>query len=142
MLTPEKQHTTNYYNTFIEVAEDSPATHGEQPKARGDNKTAAELQYDMLAKHPYKYTSDDVLFQVYATKNDLTKAEYKKAREEFFSKGQPCFRASPLTKRYGFGIHADDKGKIALYGVDTPQYKAFTKDANVKKVKAMRSSKK
>lgn len=142
MPTPDKQHTTNYYNTFIEVAEDSPATHGEQPKARGDNKTAAELQYEMLAKHPYKYTSDDVVFQVYADKNDLTKAEYKKAREEFFSKGQPCLRASPLTKRYGFGIHADTNGKIAIYGVDTAEYKAFTKDPKIKKVKAMRSSKK
>jgi len=139
---PLKQHTTNYTNTFIEVAEDCPVTIAEIPKPKGNEKTAALLQYEMIAKHPYKYTSDDVLFLVYAEKNDLTKAEYKKAREIFFSKGQPCFRASPLTKRYGFGVHANEEGKIALYAQNIEEYKKLIADPNIKKLKAMRSSRK
>ncbi|TZF82134.1 hypothetical protein FW774_15700 [Pedobacter sp. BS3] len=135
-------HTTNYFDTFIEVSDDCPANFGEVPKSKGDKKTVAEMQYELIAKNPYKFTSDDVLFQVFAGRNDLTKEEYHAAREAFFSKGQPCFRASPLTKRYGFGIHADKNGKVALYGVETDAYKEFVSDPGIKKVKAMRNSKK
>src|SRR5690606_14100392 len=105
-------------------------------------KTVAEMQYDLLAENPYKFTSDDILFQVFADRNDLTKAEYAEARRQFFSKGQPCFRASPLTKTYGFGIHADSSGKIAIYGMETEQYEKFQKDPELKKEKAMRTSRK
>lgn len=137
-----KQHTTNYFNTLIEIAEDSPVETAEIPASKGETKTVARLQYELLAKHPYKYTSDDVLFEVYAQRNDLTRAEYKAARDTFFSKGQPCMRASPLTKRYGFGVHADQNGKIALYGAETADYNRLLKDGKIKKVKAMRTSKK
>ena len=78
-----KVHTTNYFDTFIEVAEDTKATCGTKPPAK-ENKTIAEMQYEMIAKNPYKFTSDDVFFQVFADRNGLTKAEYKKAREQFF----------------------------------------------------------
>lgn len=79
---------------------------------------------------------------MYADRHDLAKAEYIQERERFFSKGQPCFRASPLTKTYGFGIHADSKGKIALVGMETEQYKRLQKDTGIKKVRAMRTSRK
>lgn len=133
-----KVHTTNYFDTFIEVADDTKAVCGTIPPSKG-TKTVAEMQYEMIAKNPYKFTSDDIFFQVFADRNDLTKAEYQKAREEFFSKGQPCFRASPLTKTYGFGIHSDGNGKVALYGMESDEYQKFLADISVKKVKAMKS---
>lgn len=141
-MTEKKVHTTNYYNSFIEAAEDSKALVGKIPHSKKDAKTVAEIQYNMVAKHPYQYTSDDVLFEVYAGRNDIAKKDLATEREIYFSKGQPCFRASPLTKKHGFGIHADHEGKIALYGVESKEYKAFLEDDKVKKVKAMRSSKK
>ena len=134
-----KTHTTNYENTFIEIAEDCPVIVAEMPPVKGNKKSVATMQFEMLDKNPYKYTSDDVLFQVFADRNELTKNEYQKEREKFFSKGQPCFRASPLTKRYGFGIHNNDKGQIAMFGSETRQYAEFVADSSVKKVKAMRS---
>ena len=137
-----KVHTTNYIDTFIEVADDCPTDISENPKSKVDKKTVAEMQFDLVLKNPYKYTSDDILFQVYADRNDLTKSEYKEAREQFFSKGQPCFRASPLTKRYGFGVHSDKDGKIAIFGRETKEYDNFVKDTKIKKVKAMKTSKK
>ncbi len=135
-----KIHTTNFFDTFIIVAEDTKVNCGTKPPAK-DKKTVAEMQYEMIAKNPYKYTSDDILFQVFADRNELTKAEYQQAREQFFSKGQPCFRASPLTKTYGFGIHSDNNGRVALYGMETDEYQKFLADSNVKKVKAMKSNK-
>ena len=135
-----KIHSTNYFDTFIEVAEDTKADYGRIPPAK-EKKTIAEMQYELIAKNPYKFSSDDIFFQVFADRNDLTKAEYEKAREQFFSKGQPCFRASPLTKTYGFGIHSDKNGKVALFGMESNEYQKFLADKNIKKVKAMKSSK-
>ncbi|MDO5523033.1 MAG: DUF6157 family protein [Bacteroidia bacterium] len=136
-----KQHSTNYFDTFIEVAEDTKVTQGTKPPSKGDNKTVAEMQYDMIAGNPYKYSSDDVFFRVFADRNNIPEDEYKPAREQFFSKGQPCFRASPLTKTYGFGIHSNSEGKIALCGMESDDYRKFVDDANIKKVKAMKSKK-
>lgn len=135
-----KTYSANYLDTFIEVAEDTKATKGTPPPAR-NKKSVAEIQYELLAHNPYRFTSDDILFQVYADRNDLTIADYKQAREQFFSKGQPCFRASPLAKTYGFGIHSNSEGKIALYGMETAEYQSFLTDTNTTKKKAMRSSK-
>lgn len=137
-----KIHTTNYTNTFIEVADDYPALFSEIPKSKDDQKSIAAMQYELIVQNPYKLTSDDILFQVFADRNDLTEAEYTAAREAFFSKGQPCFRASPLTKRYGFGVHADNNGHIAIYGRESSEYARFLSDTSLKKVKAMRNSKK
>lgn len=134
-----KTHSTNYLDTLIEVAEDTKAAQGTPPPNK-EKKTVAEMQYEMLANNPYRYSSDDVLFFVYAERNGLTEAEHDQARAQFFSKGQACFRASPLTKTYGFGIHSDTTGKIALYGMETEEYEKFVTDENVKKVKAMKSS--
>jgi Family of unknown function (DUF6157) len=136
-----KQHTTNYKDTFIEVAADCPVGKGEIPPIKGTTPTVANIQFEMISKNPYKFTSDEVLFQVFAQKNDLTEQEYQEAREQFFSKGQPCFRASPLTKRYGWGIHNDKDGKIALFGVETTEYEKYSTDGTLKSVKAMKSSK-
>jgi len=134
-----KTHTTNYFDTFIEVAEDTKATAGTKPPSKA-TRTVAEMQYDIIANHPYEYSSDDVLFRVYADRNDVMEAEYEQARTQFFSKGQACLRASPLTKTYGFGIHSNSEGKVALYGMETAAYERLSTDSNVKKVKAMRSS--
>lgn len=135
-----KTHTANYYDTFIEIADDCPVANGEVPPVKGDNKTVANMQFEMIIKNPYKYTSDDVLFLVFADKNDLTEAEYEEARKQFFSKGQACLRASPLTKRYGWGLHSNHEGKVALYASDSPEYEKFVNDKSLTVVKAMKSS--
>ena len=135
-----KTHTTNYYDTFIVISDDCPVVNGEVPPVKGDARTAANIQFDLIVKNPYKYTSDDVLFQVFADKNDLTEAEYEEARKQFFSKGQACLRASPLTKRYGWGLHSNHEGKVAIYASDSPEYEKFVNDKNLKVVKAMKSS--
>ena len=136
-----KTHTTNYFDTFIEIAEDCPSINGEIPPTKGDYKTVANIQFDLLVKNPYMFTSDDILFQVYAKRNDLIISEYKEARQQFFTKGHPCFRTSPLTKRYGWGVHNDKDGKIAIYGCETVEYKRFSEDKSLKVIKAMKSSK-
>jgi hypothetical protein len=133
-------HTTNYYNTFIQIAEDCPVTKGEVPPLKGDDKTIAYLQFEMITDNPYKYTSDDVIFYGYAVKNNIKgKTAQADARDLFFSKGQACLRASPLTKRYGWGVHHNAEGKISIYAVDSAEYKKLAKDQTLKQLKGMKS---
>lgn len=131
--------STNYFNTLIEIAEDCPVQQGEMPPVKGEKKSVANLQFDMLYDHPYEYTSDDVLFSVYAMRKEIARADREEERRRYFSKGQPCFRASPLTKRYGWGIHSNAEGKIAMISSDSPTYQQLQQDASVSKTKAMRS---
>jgi Family of unknown function (DUF6157) len=135
-----KLHSTNYSDAFIEIAEDCPTSIGVIPPKKENANTVASIQFELISKNPYKFTSDDVLFQVFADRNALAKNEYKEAREKYFSKGQPCFRASPLTKRYGWGVHNDKDGKIAIYGAETAEYQKFINDKNTKIIKAMKSA--
>ncbi len=136
-----KEHTTNYSNTFILVADDSNANVGSIPPLKGGKHTVAGLHFEMIANHPYEFTSDDVIFRVFAQRKELADSEWIDARNEFFSKGQPCFRASPLTKKYGWGIHYNADGKMALFSVDSIEYRQFEVDAHLEKVKAMKSKK-
>jgi hypothetical protein len=80
--------TTNYYDAFIEVAEDCPVKVAEIPPQKGGDKTVATIQYEMIAGHPYEYTSDDVLFHVFAAKNKIPPSARSAAREKFFAKRQ------------------------------------------------------
>lgn len=136
-----KIHTTNYTNTFIQIADDCPVSEGQAPPVKEDSRTVASIQFDLIRKNPYKYTSDDIVFGTYAEKKDLTTDELEAERIQFFSKGQPCLRASPLTKKYGWGLHHDKNGKVALYGVETAAYKQLSVDPALQLVKAMRSKK-
>lgn len=137
-----KIHTTNYNNAFIAVAEDCPTNVGEVPPLRGDKKSIANWQYDLISENPYQFTSDDVIFQVFAIRNDLAEAELEDARKQFFSKGQACLRSSPLTKRYGWGVHSDEEGRVAIYGMETEAYEEYVNAAGLEVVKAMRSKRK
>jgi Family of unknown function (DUF6157) len=130
-------HTTNYYDTFIEIAEDCPISMAEVPPQKGEDKSVANLQFDMIAHNPYKYTSDEVIFGIHALRNGLSNNEAERAA--FFSKGQACLRASPLTKRYAWGVHHNAEGKVALYPAESEAYQKFVADAALKHTKAMRS---
>ncbi|GAB3699092.1 DUF6157 family protein [Saccharopolyspora tripterygii] len=124
-------HTTNYATAFIAVSEDCPVAKAEEPPLR-EPPSVARIQYDMLIAAPYRHTSDDVIYESQGKRRGLS-------REEFFSKGQPCFRASPLTKRYGWGVHCDAEGRIALIPSGTQEYRELAADPALTHTSAMRS---
>ncbi|TYP96874.1 hypothetical protein BC792_10498 [Sphingobacterium allocomposti] len=136
-----KAYSTNYYDTLITVAADSKAHRGAAPPARAGAKTVAALQFDLLINHPYAFTSDDLLFTVYADRLGLREDERQEARLRFFSKGQPCLRTSPLAKTYGWGIHADGQGKIKLVDSSSEEYQQLLNNSDISKVAAMKSRK-
>ena len=133
-----EMQSTNYYHTFIEVADDCPATEGEAPPRRAE-KTVANVHYDMLAGNPYRYTSDEVIFEAHRQKNRIGEDAVPAERVRFFSKGQACLRSSPLAKRYGWGMHSDSEGKVAIYSLGSEEYAMYANDPALKHLKAMRS---
>ena len=116
--------TTNYVNTFIAVAEDCPVASGEVPPTK-EPPSIAQITYEICSQHPYEFTSDDVIYAASGQPKGLT-------RELFFSKPQPCLRSSPLTKRYGWGIHCNNEGKIALISLGTDEYSQLANDSSLR----------
>lgn len=135
----------NYYGTFIAVAEDCPVTSSVVPSTRAGKKTVAVLQYEMLTERPRQLTQEDVLFESWFLRrpgaDELSESERDLLRDEFFSKAQPCLRASPLPKKYGFGLHFDGRGLVRLCPVESEEYGHLLAGAEgVTVLKAMRSA--
>lgn len=133
----------NYVSTFIAVAADSKAQAGTVPPVREGKKTIAQLEYELIAAQPYQLTQEEVQFSVHVQRVGLSAREVKAKRSalwrEFFSKPMACMRTSPLSKSYGWGLHFNVEGKVALVGVETQEYKRLVKDSTLKHTAAMRS---
>lgn len=130
-------HSTNYMDAFIEVAEDCPAHHATEPPV-AEKPSIAAMHYRLIAEQPYTRTSDDVIFETYALRNNIA-VDDAAARETFFAKGQPCLRSSPLGKRYGWGIHHDNEGRVALVPRESAQYSDLAADSGIAHTRALRS---
>jgi hypothetical protein len=133
----------SYRNTFILVSEDCPAKGGVVPGERGGKPTVASLEYELLSSHPYRFTRDDLLYEVHARRTGLPPEALRERgaqiRAELLSKPHPCMRASPLPKTYGWGVHHDAEGKIGLVPLGSPDYARLAKGGDVTIVKAMRN---
>lgn len=132
-------HTTNYQNSFIAISPDSGALVGAVPERSG---TVAAMQYGRVAASPYTITSDELLFGIFADRRELFGQARDEAMLAFFSKGQPCMRASPLVKTYGWGVHYDAMGRMALIAVETDQYADLLADKSLEQFVGMRSKRK
>ncbi|MBD0321744.1 MAG: hypothetical protein ICV87_15515, partial [Gemmatimonadetes bacterium] len=123
----------SYVDTFILVAEDCPVRTGVVPTARGrkgeegKTKTIPVLQYELLSQRPYGFTHESLLFAVHVRHKGISEDELATRgdgiRAELFGKPHPWLRASPLPKRYGWGVHYDAQGRIALYGMEAEAYR-------------------
>lgn len=133
----------NYFNTFIAVAADTSARVGSVPPERSGKKSIAALEYELIAAEPYALTQEDVQFAVHIQRQGVCARELEAKRIElwqaFFSKPMACMRTSPLPKSYGWGLHFDAQGKVALVPVESPEYKRLSSNPAIQQTRAMRS---
>ena len=134
-----------YRNTFITVAPDSPVKAAVVPQPRGTGKPIHLLEYELLSEAPYQYTEEELQFKVHVLRQQISDEELDAHREklwrEFFSKSRACMRSSALPKKYGWGLHYNEEGKIALYPMESAEYAAFAENraGNLKVIPAMRT---
>ncbi|MGG6362539.1 DUF6157 family protein [Peribacillus frigoritolerans] len=132
----------SYKNTLIIISEDSKVSSGKVPVIKNGKPTIAYIEHDLINNNPYKFTQEDVQFKTYLIKNQMEAENAAELREQFFSKSKACFRASPLVKNYGWGIHYNNQGKIAIYDVNSEMYNQLLKQDDITKLKGMRSKRK
>ena len=129
--------------TFVAVADDCPAVAATIPSPKGGKATVAVLEYELLSAHPYRYTREDLIFEVHLARGQISEQERKargdEIRAELFARSHACMRASPLTKSYGWGAHYDEDGRLAIYPRESPQYRRLSKANDLDVVKAMRN---
>jgi hypothetical protein len=132
----------SYKNTLITISEDSKVSSAKVPVIKNEKPTIAYIEHDLINNNPYKFTQEDVQFKTYLIKNQMEAEHAAELREQFFSKSKACFRASPLVKNYGWGIHYNNQGKIAIYDVNSEMYNQLLKQDDITKLKGMRSKRK
>lgn len=134
-----------YFDTFIAVADDCTTDVAKVPQPRGSKKTVAEVQFAMLDGQPFVHTMEDVLFHSWLDRRDdidateLADDEVQAMRDEYFSTGRACLRASPLTKTHGWGVLFDSEGRAALVASESDDYQRHLHDPGLTVLNAMRS---
>jgi hypothetical protein len=115
---------------------------GSVPPEREDKRSIAQIEYDLIAPQPYKLTQEEVQFSVHIERTGVTPTQLKSKRSElwsaFFSKPIACMRTSPLAKSYGWGLHFDNEGRVALVPVESQKYQQLSSSPSVKQTSAMR----
>jgi hypothetical protein len=132
-------------DTFVRVSADCATEHSVVPISKKVTKSVHQIQYELLIERPYYYTHEELIFQVHLIHKDIAiddpEISLESVREQLFSKSHACLRASMLPKQYGWGVHYDAEGRIALYGMESAEYDKFLENADgeIKLVNAMRN---
>jgi len=132
----------SYRNTFIRVAPDCPVAAAVAPTPKAGKPTVPFVQYDILSRHPYAFDHEDLLVETYVRHKLAGVADERRRAEiraELLAKSQPCLRASMLPKAYGWGVHYDADGRIAIYGVESKEYRDFVENGETTLLYAMRN---
>jgi len=124
---------------FIEVADDCPAVRAEVPPARAGRATKAAIEYELIAGEPYALTEEEVAFRTRVAMRDIAEADWPAEREHLLLQEKPRLRVSALAKRYGWGIHVDSQGRVALVPVESAEYQRLAADPGLRHVRAFRS---
>lgn len=136
----------NYYDTFITVSRDCPAERGIIPPEKKNGRSKPGIEYDLIFNHPYAYTQEEILYETYIRHKGFTEEELAlqgvELRNAFFTKPTACMRASMLPKKYGWGLHFDAEGKVALVARESTEYDSLANGdkGDLKVVAAMRNS--
>jgi hypothetical protein len=129
VVTPTGDAVTGAVRRIVLVAEDCPAPAATTPTPGRAGPSVAQVQYELLVAEPFRWTEDDVLFESWWRRQDAaasaSAAEKERARAEYLARPRPCLRASPLPTRFGWGLVFDDRDRVALCPVESPEYRAW-----------------
>lgn len=114
---------------LILVAANCPVNKGTEPPDDRKSKTISRIKFELLTAKPYEFTEEEFFKNVHhviRNKSDLKIKSYLLARVQ-------------LARQWGWGIHRDSNGKLALVGWETPEYRRLKNDPSVKQTRAYRA---
>ena len=125
-------------NILIIPAADCPVSKAARPPEKPARPTRAEIEFRLLTQAPYAL--DHRAFS-HAVHTEMARNAGKPALdyETFHQKGQPCMRASPLTKRFGWAAHYNADGYLALIDPDSDAFHRLASDPDLPQKPAMRT---
>jgi hypothetical protein len=113
---------------IILVAEDCPISSSEAPPL-GDKKTIARIDYEVLIENPY----------VFNEREFFKKVHYEQ-RKRFDLKIETYnIKRSSVVQTYGWGVHRNREGKLALIPMESAEYKKLQE--TIKNTKSYRKKK-
>lgn len=111
---------------LIMVAEDSVVDRAVVP---GPKKTIPRITYEVLIENPYKYTEEDLRHEVHVVRRNKSGLKL----------GSYNIKRSLLLQKFGWGIHRNKQGKMALIPVESAKYQELLGSINT--TKSYRASK-
>jgi hypothetical protein len=114
---------------LIEIASDSPAIRGEEPPDSGTRKSIARISYEVLAENPYRFNEREFYHEVHVVRRGRPHLKIENYN----------IKRLALVKSYGWGIHRNSDGKLALVACESNRYKELQADPRVKRTKAYRN---
>lgn len=122
---------------LILPAPDCPVEIAETPPVCA-RQTHANVEYNLLSAAPYALNHKNFTHSVH---REVSATQGKEALDfdAFHAKGQPCMRASALTKRYGWAAHYDAEGRLALIDPASEDFARLAADPELPQKPAMRS---
>ena len=113
---------------LIEVAEDYEGRFAQEPPD-GTPKTITRIEYELLMARPYKFTERELFHEVHVVQRNKTHLKIDSYN----------IKRCLLVQSFGWGLHRNREGKLALVAPDSDQYKEL--QGSVKRAKSYRKSK-
>jgi hypothetical protein len=114
---------------LMRVAENCPVRKGTEPPDDRKSKTISRIKFEVLSENPYKFTEYEFFFHVHYVIRKKTNLKIQSY----------ILQRVALARKWGWGIHRDGNGKLALVGCETDKYRQLADDPSVKKTKAWRA---
>jgi len=127
MHSAKTKQDDDLINSLITIASSS-LPYSKKPVSKNQKITVTTTLFDVLINHPYQYKQSEVFYEVHITRlkkdpNSLKMESYKLQRSE-------------LCSLWGWGIHGDSKGRLALIPVESKKYVELVTNGSVKKKNA------
>ena len=124
-------------NILITPAPDCPSPQASPPPLRA-KPSRANIEFDILKNAPYVIDHKTFSYQVHVQMAAIS-GKPPLTFDAFHQKGQPCMRASPLTKRLGWAAHYDRDGRLALIDPQGPAFTVLAADPELPQRAALRN---
>ncbi len=124
---------------LIQIAADCPVAAGVVPESKRSPVPFHVCLFEVISAHPYRFTFLELLGEAHALQNGIAADQVSERDLATLAKKHPCPRASVLPKRYGWGFHVNEDGKLATWGCESAEYKRLSRSKTLQIVTALRS---